>query len=192
MKGQLHVDKAEKIHSLFYRFERPSFKANNRFVRSATNLGRADEATGEISFAEIKRLTEIAAGGAGTLITGLAYISPEGKSLNGQWGLHTDDRIKETSPDSQKVPILLVPSFIVQLCHGGGQREASVARRSKSFSPSGIYPGCDFTTDPLSKDGIRKITEDFAPQLLSEQKRAGRRGRDTCRSWIPSDSVLVP
>jgi len=170
MKGQLHVDKAEKIHSLFYRFERPSFKANNRFVRSATNLGRADEATGEISFAEIKRLTEIAAGGAGTLITGLAYISPEGKSLNGQWGLHTDDRIKDVARLTESAHNL-GSNLIVQLCHGGGQREASVARRSKSFSPSGgIHPGCDFTTDPLSKDGIRKITEDFAAAALRAKK----------------------
>lgn len=170
MKGQLHVDNTEKIHSLFHGFERPFFKANNRFVRSATYLGRADEATGEISLAERKRLTEIAAGGAGTLITGLAFISPEGKSFKGQWGLHADERINDVARLSEEVH-KFGSNLIVQLCHGGGQRETSVASGSTSFSPSGgIHPGCDFDTDPISKYGIVKITEDFAAAALRAKK----------------------
>ena len=75
------MNNIESIRSLFYKFERPPFKAKNRFVRSATWLGGADDETGELSVAEIKRHSEIAAGGAGTLITGLAYISKEGNLL---------------------------------------------------------------------------------------------------------------
>ncbi len=154
-----------------------SIDSNGLSLRQTTDsyvlpqiLAELMSATGEISFAEIKRLTEIAAGGAGTLITGLAYISPEGKSLNGQWGLHTDDRIKDVARLTESAHNF-GSNLIVQICHGGGQREASVARRSKSFSPSGgIHPGCDFTTDPLSKDGIRKITEDFAAAALRAKK----------------------
>ena len=170
MKGQLHMDKAEKIHSLFYGFQRPSFKAINRFVRSATHLGGADDSTGEISIAEIKRLTEIAAGGAGTLITGLAFISPEGRSFKGEWGIHNDDRISDVVSLSEEVH-KFGSNLIVQICHGGGQREASVAAGSTSFSPSGgIHPNCDFETEPLSRDGIRKITEDFAAAALRAKK----------------------
>jgi len=170
MKGQLHMDKAEKINSLFYGFERPSFKASNRFVRSATHLGGADEATGEISIAEIKRHSEIAAGGAGTLITGLAFISHEGKSFKREWGLHTDERINDVGRLSEEVH-KFGSNLIVQICHGGGQREASVAEGTVSFSPSGgIHPMCDFETTPLSKDGIRKVAEDFAAAALRAKK----------------------
>ena len=97
------MDKAEAIHSLFYKFERPPFKAKNRFIRSATWLGGADDKTGELSPAEIKRHSEIAAGGAGTLITGLAYISNEGKSFNREWGLHSDERINDVAMLSGEV-----------------------------------------------------------------------------------------
>lgn len=164
------MDKAEKIHSLFYGFERPSFKTINRFVRSATYLGGADEQTGEMSIAEIQKYAEIAAGGAGTLITGLAFISPEGKSFKKEWGLHTDDRINDVSRLSEEVH-KFGSNLIVQLCHGGGQRESSVADGTISFSPSGgKHPKCDFDTTPLSKHDIRKVAEDFAAAALRAKK----------------------
>lgn len=164
------MDKTEKIHSLFYGFERPSFKTKNRFVRSATYLGGADEQTGEISIAEIKKHAEIAAGGAGTLITGLAYISPEGKSFKKQWGLHSDERIDDVSRLSEEVHEF-DSRLIVQICHGGGQREDSVAKENTSYSPSGgKHPNCDFETQPLSKDGIRKVVEDFAAAAARAKK----------------------
>lgn len=164
------MDKTEKIHSLFYGFERFNFKSRNRFVRSATWLGGADDNTGEISIREIQKHAEIAAGGAGTLITGLAFINPEGKSLPGEWGLHTDDRINDVSKLSEAVH-KFGSNLIVQICHGGGQRENSIAEKTISFSPSGgIHPMCDFETIPLSKDDIRKIVTDFAAAALRAKK----------------------
>ncbi|MDD4159824.1 MAG: NADH:flavin oxidoreductase [Synergistaceae bacterium] len=164
------MDNAEKIHRLFDRFERPSFKAPNRFVRSATWICGADDDTGEISAAEIQKHAEIAAGGAGTLITGLAFISPEGKSLRREWGLHNDGRISDVSRLSDEVH-KYGSNLIVQICHGGGQREASVAEGNFSFSPSGgPHPTCSFDTTPLSKKDIRKIAEDFAAAALRAKK----------------------
>jgi len=164
------MDKMEKIHSLFYGFERPNFKTKNRFVRSATWLGGADDLTGEITTAEIKKHAEIAAGGAGTLITGLAFISPEGKSFKRQWGLHSDERINDVCRLSEAVHEF-DSKLIVQVCHGGGQREDSLTSENKSFSPSGgKHPMSDFETRPLSKDDIRKIVEDFAAAALRAKK----------------------
>lgn len=164
------MDIAEKIHSLFYGFERPSFKASNRFVRSATHLGGSDNDTGEISIAEIQKHAEIAAGGTGTLITGLAFISPEGKSFKREWGLHTDDRINDVAGLSEEVH-KFGSNLIVQICHGGGQREACVAEGTVSFSPSGgQHPMCEFDTLPLSNNDIRKVVEDFAAAALRAKK----------------------
>ncbi len=174
MKGQLQMDKAEAIHSLFYKFERPPFKAKNRFIRSATWLGGADDKTGELSPAEIKRHSEIAAGGAGTLITGLAYISNEGKSFNREWGLHSDERINDVAMLSEEVH-KFDSRLIVQLCHSGGQRDASLAEGTVSFSPSGgIHPMRDFGTCPLSSHDIKKVIADFGAAAL----RAKRGGAD--------------
>ena len=170
MKGQLYMDKSEAIHSLFNKFELPRFKAKNRFVRSATWLGGADDNTGELSLSEIKRLSEVSAGGAGTLITGLAFVSPEGKSFRREWGLHTDERISDVAKLSEAVHGF-GSNLIVQLCHGGGQREAAVAEGSVSFSPSGgKHPACNFATQPLSRDDIRKVTDDFAAAALRAKK----------------------
>ena len=164
------MDKSEAIHSLFNKFELPRFKAKNRFVRSATWLGGADDNTGELSLSEIKRLSEVSAGGAGTLITGLAFVSPEGKSFRREWGLHTDERISDVAKLSEAVHGF-GSNLIVQLCHGGGQREAAVAEGSVSFSPSGgKHPACNFATQPLSRDDIRKVTDDFAAAALRAKK----------------------
>ena len=164
------MNNIESIRSLFYKFERPPFKAKNRFVRSATWLGGADDETGELSVAEIKRHSEIAAGGAGTLITGLAYICKEGKSFKREWGLHSDERINDVTMLSEEVH-KYGSNLIVQLCHGGGQRDASLAGETVSFSPSGgIHPMCDFETRPLSSDDIRKVASDFAAAALRAKK----------------------
>ena len=75
------MDRREKIIALFGRYENGDFSAKNRFLRSATWLAGSDDTSGEMSFAEISRTAEVAAGGAGTVITGTAYVSPEGKFL---------------------------------------------------------------------------------------------------------------
>ncbi len=160
------MDKAEAIHSLFYSFERPAFKARNRFVRSATWLGGADDCTGRLSTEEIRRNTEIAAGGAGTIISGQAFINPEGKSFKKEWGLHTDKSINDVRKLSEGVHSF-GSNLIVQLCHSGGQRDPSIAKETISFSPSGgKHPLCSYDTTPLSFEDIEKITEDFALSAL--------------------------
>lgn len=162
MKGKFNMDKMEKIRSLFYAFERPGFRGKNRFVRSATWLSGADDITGEISEAEIKRHSEIAAGGAGTLVTGLAYISPEGKALKRQWGLHNDQRIADVAKLAEEVH-RCDSNLIVQLCHSGGQKDRHTANNTPAYSPSGIkHPGTGHETQALTCEKIREIAEDFA------------------------------
>lgn len=156
----------EKILALFNRFEHPVFSAKNRFVRSATWLAGADEETGAMTKTEIGRITEIAAGGAGTIITGLAYISHEGKALKRQWGLHCDERT-----DDVKAIVDSVHKFdsklIVQICHSGGQRDPSIINGTCSLSPSGdVHPLRDFSTIAMTYEDILKIRRDFTASAL--------------------------
>ena len=59
----------------------------NRFVRSATWEGMA-EADGTCTPGLIDLVAHLAEGSVGLIITGHAYVSPEGRRAPGRWG-HT-------------------------------------------------------------------------------------------------------
>ena len=152
----------EKIIALFDSFESPNFSAKNRFLRSATWLAAADEETGAITRAEVGRHSEVAFGGAGTVITGAAYISEEGRALKGQWGLHNDQRIGDVTALAEAVH-KAGTKLIVQVCHAGGQRDPEIIKKTETLSPSGLeHPGRSFPTKTVTKDDIAKIKNDFA------------------------------
>jgi 2,4-dienoyl-CoA reductase-like NADH-dependent reductase (Old Yellow Enzyme family) len=156
----------EKILALFDRFEHPLFPAKNRFVRSATWLAGAEEQNGRMTMAEVNRHAEIAAGGAGTLITGAAYINSEAKGLKRQWGMDSDEKTADVAMLAEAIH-KFGSRLIVQLCHAGGQRDASVASGTRSLSPSGgTLPLYKLKTEAISSDDILKIRSDFAKAAL--------------------------
>lgn len=159
----------QKILELFDKFDRGSFSSRNRFVRSATWLAGADDETGEMSKAEIARHAEIAAGGAGVVITGGAYVSRDGKSLPRQWGLDSDARIDDVAALAAAVH-RSGSKLVVEICHSGGQRDTRVAS-PRPLSPSGgVHPGCDIESEPLSPEEIARIRSDFVASAMRAQK----------------------
>jgi 2,4-dienoyl-CoA reductase-like NADH-dependent reductase (Old Yellow Enzyme family) len=64
----------------------------NRFVRSATWAGMADD-EGNCTPELIQLLADLARGGVGLIITGHAYIHPSGKHAPYQLGIDNDERI---------------------------------------------------------------------------------------------------
>ena len=176
MKGafRLDIDKKQDILALFGAFDNSSLPVRNRFVRSATYLGGADEATGKLSEAEIGRCAEVAAGGAGTIISGMAYVSAEGKALARQWGLHCDERTEDVRVFAKAVH-KFNSRLVVQLCHAGGQKYAGAAGESEAFTPSGLkHPGCECATKAMTAEDLRKVRADFAAAAL----RAKQGGAD--------------
>jgi len=174
-RGFFMTDRREKILALFDRFESPFFSAKNRFIRSATWLAGAEETSGIITADEIRRHAEIAAGGAGTLITGAAYINGEAKGLKRQWGLHTDKHINDVVSVAEAVH-RYGSKLIVQLCHAGGQRDSSVIDGTRSLSPSGgCVPLCGVQTESMSCDDISKVAADFA-DAAARVKKGGADG----------------
>ncbi len=77
-------------HWLFEETVIRNMKLQNRLVRSATGEGMCD-ADGRPSTALISIYRELARGGAGLIIAGLAFVAPEGKPLPGAMGIHRDD-----------------------------------------------------------------------------------------------------
>jgi 2,4-dienoyl-CoA reductase-like NADH-dependent reductase (Old Yellow Enzyme family) len=170
MKGvfRLDIDKKQQILALFSAFDNPSLSVKNRFVRSATYMGGADDASGELSEAEIGRCAEVAAGGAGTIISGMAYVSPEGKSAERQWGLHCDARTADVRRLADSVH-KFGSRLVVQLCHAGGQKYFD--DRARTLTPSGLrHPGSHLETEAMKAEDFEKVREDFTAAALRAQE----------------------
>lgn len=65
---------------------------SNRFVRSATWAGMADD-DGNVTPALVQLMSRLAEGGVGPIITGHAFVDPSGKHSPWQMGVDGDNRI---------------------------------------------------------------------------------------------------
>lgn len=77
---------------LFESFKIGSLGLKNRFVRSATWDGTADN-LGVVTDSSVALYEELGRGGIGLIVTGHAFVSPLGQATPGQYGIHTDDMI---------------------------------------------------------------------------------------------------
>jgi len=76
---------------IFEPLENKSMKLKNRIIRSATWLAGCP--TGDVTDELISRYAEIAEGGCALIITGFAFVSPEGAMLPAMIGVENDSRI---------------------------------------------------------------------------------------------------
>lgn len=63
----------------------------NHFVRSATGLGTANN--GEVTNELIKTFEDLAEGGVGLIITGMAHVSKKGQAMAALVGVDTESRM---------------------------------------------------------------------------------------------------
>ncbi|MBN2063092.1 MAG: NADH:flavin oxidoreductase [Deltaproteobacteria bacterium] len=77
---------------LFERSRLKTLELQNRFVRSATwdGMGTGD---GGVTDKMIKSMVDLSKGGVGLIISGQAYVSPEGQASFLQLGVHKDDLV---------------------------------------------------------------------------------------------------
>lgn len=111
----------------------------NRFVRSATWEGRADQ-EGRVTQRLIDMLTTLAENDVGLIITGFAYVRSDGQAAPFQTGIHKDDLIpgfKQMADSVHEAGSRLV----VQIAHGGVQSLTQLAGEHRSIGPS------DFVSD---------------------------------------------
>ena len=163
-----------QIIKLFEPFENKTFPVKNRFVRAATWLGACDGATGRATPAAISRQAETAAGGAGTVISEFAYVSPEGQAAPKQWGIDVEEAVGDVRQLSAAVHGA-GSKLVVQICHAGGARMSASSKGLPAYSPSGgEYPGSDIIARAMSEEDIKKVCRDFA----AAAKRAKDGGAD--------------
>jgi 2,4-dienoyl-CoA reductase-like NADH-dependent reductase (Old Yellow Enzyme family) len=94
-----------------------SLRLRNRFVRSATWLGMADD-DGSATPRLIETTAESARHGVGLVISGYAYVRRDGQSAPAQLGAHSDDMIDGLRKVADAVHEV-GGSIILQLMHGG-------------------------------------------------------------------------
>jgi 2,4-dienoyl-CoA reductase-like NADH-dependent reductase (Old Yellow Enzyme family) len=92
---------------------------SNRLVRSATWEGMC-KADGRPTEKLAACYANLAKGGVGLIITGYTFVSPQGKQLPGQMGIHSDDFVSEMKALTAAVHHL-GGRICLQLVHAGGQ-----------------------------------------------------------------------
>jgi len=143
----------------------------NRFVRSATYDGCAEK-NGHVSRKQLEIYQELARGGVGLIITGIAYVHAWGQISALQNSLAGDDCI----PGFRKLAAIVHnqgAKIAVQLFHGGRE----VARifkpeRKQAVAPSHLHD------DPYFKAPYRAMTADEIWAVVRSFGDAARRARE--------------
>ena len=129
----------------------------NRLVRSATWEGMCD-AEGKPGQKLIDYYRALARGNVGLIITGFAFISPEGKQLPGKMGIHTDE-FADVMKDMTRTVHDEKGRICIQLVHAGGQTDTGNAGR-QPLAPSAVkidqYP--ELPAEMTREDISRVIT----------------------------------
>ncbi len=141
----------------------------NRFVRSATWDGLAGP-DGEATPAATRLLTDLARGGVGLIISGHAFVGPEGRAGRGQLGIHDDSLVPGLAKMVEEIH-RAGGKVAVQLAHAGrfAQPELTglpaLGPSPRSGKPAGQYR-------KMSEEEIRKTVGDFG-RAAARAKEAG-------------------
>lgn len=151
--------KEDDMKNLFEKTTINGMTLQNRFVRSATWEGMCDnEGRPGPRLASCYR--ELASGGIGLIITGYAFVRPDGKQMPGKMGIHSDGFAAEMQALTEAVHAE-GGKICIQLVHAGGQTTAKTAGRSP-LAPSPIKVE-QFPEEPqeMAKKDIDEIVAAF-------------------------------
>ncbi len=141
----------------------------NRFVRSATHDFMANQ-DGSISERQLHLFRKLALGEVGLIITGHAFVNPQGRASPFQIGIHSEEMIEGLRQLARVVHEF--PSRIfLQLSHAGRQTKPKICG-STPLAPSSLYdPSSKVTPREMSVEEIKAVIQDFI-QAAERAKRA--------------------
>ncbi len=168
--GPLYLGYREKkINPLYEPSRINGLELSNRFVRSATWEGMAT-AEGAVTPKLIETMAALARGGVGLIITGHAYIRPEGQAAPLQLGIHKDELIQGLREMANAVHEA-GGKMVIQLAHAGNFAAKQLTRQPplvvSAFEGLGSSPGME-----LNKQDIWELTRAFA-DAAQRAKSAG-------------------
>ncbi len=138
------------MKSLFHGTQINGMTLANRFVRSATWSGLADD-DGYVTPRLVEVVQKLARGGVGLIITGHAYVHPSGRHSPWQLGIDDDGKMEGLARMTDAV-------------HGQGGKIAV------QLGYGGAY---------LSKSRVRQMTKDDIRRLVKAYADAARRARSS-------------
>jgi 2,4-dienoyl-CoA reductase-like NADH-dependent reductase (Old Yellow Enzyme family) len=154
---------------LFESIKIKNMELKNRFVRSATYEGCADD--GYVTDKQVNLYETLSEGGAGLIITGITYVHQNGQISKFQNSITGDDFIyglKRLTAVAHKWGARIA----VQLFHAGRE-----ARFPKSSDWVPIAPSF-LESDPHSKGGYRAMTEDEIWEIVRAFSDGAKRARE--------------
>ena len=156
------------MHRPFSAWKLGELEIPNRFVRSATWEGMAEE-DGTVTEALAEVTADLARGGVGLIISGYAYVRPEGLGLPRQTGAHHDDLVPSLRRMADAVHAAggLVA---LQIVHAGGQTRAEWIGGRPPLGPTAMEQPGFGVVDELTIEQIGDIVSAFAD--------AARRGKE--------------
>jgi 2,4-dienoyl-CoA reductase-like NADH-dependent reductase (Old Yellow Enzyme family) len=160
----------ETMADIFTPWQMQDLTIPNRLVRSATWEGLADK-DGAPTHELILALAALAEGGVGLVITGYAFISPEGRGLPLQTGVHIDAMIGPLTRISDAVH-KSGGLVAMQIVHAGGQTKSEWIGRQPVGPSAMVNPAYREEVAELSRDQIEDIIDDFA-RAAARVKAAG-------------------
>lgn len=155
------------MSKLFEATEINGMKLTNRFVRSATWEGMAEE-DGTVTPALIDCMAKLAKGQVGLIISSHAYIKPEGQAGPKQLGIYKDELITGLKQMTQAVHDQ-GSCIVLQMAHAGYFAKAKLTDQIP-FTPS-IVEG--FSKSPKKEMTIQDIQE-----LVDAFEQAARRAKE--------------
>ncbi len=138
----------------------------NRFVRSATWEGMAGN-DGAVTPKLTRTMTDLANGGVGLIISGHAYVSPEGQAGPWQLGLYKDDLISGLKAMTDAVHDA-GGKIVAQLAHAGHYAMSAL---------TGQPPWVASEIDGFSSDPCHELTQDDIQTLIAAFARAAERAQ---------------
>lgn len=153
--------------TIFEPFRIGGLELRNRFVRSATWDGMAD-GSGAVTDASVAMHRQLAEGGVGLIITGLAFVSTQGQAVHGQYGVHTDEmlpglrRLVETAHRGRA-------KIALQVAHSGMGSDYLLQKGEPSLAVSQM---------PRLGRPHREMTEEDIETILSQFASAALRARE--------------
>jgi len=155
----------ENMSKLFEQSKINKMVLSNRFVRSATWEGMAAE-DGGATPALIEKMVELAEGEVGLIISGHAYIRPEGKAGLLQMGMYKDELIPGLQEMTDKV-------------HGAGGKIVAQLAHAGHFAikQTGQVPLVASNFEGLAKSSRKEMTVQDIQELVDSFKDAAVRAR---------------
>ncbi|MBI4301012.1 MAG: NADH:flavin oxidoreductase [Chloroflexi bacterium] len=155
--------------NLFSPFKIKGLELRNRFMRSATYDGTADD-EGKVTEASEVLYRDLAEGGVGLIVTGHAFISIQGRASFGQYGVYDDEMIPGLHHLAEIVHAAGA-KIALQITHAGINSRYHASRHTIALAPS-LVEGTQTAHRAMVEEEVEGIITDFGA-AAARAKEAG-------------------